>query len=297
MAAAAAAVLGALALPWLLMGMRRLAGKPIIPYQPRQAVPWGGRHVLLMVVLYFALSAVAVAIVSALPAAAAPRPDKAAAANALNPIAQMLLAAHNDPWVMFAAILAAVVAAPLVEEFFFRVLLQGWLESLERRHRRMVRLLWPLLPCGFGPIVLVSLLFGVMHFRIAKVEQPVDAIVAMTLADAVAKLLAMAAIIAVLRVRHGAAAADFGWVPQRLASDVGLGLLAFLAMLPPLYLLLYGFQLLLPATIAPDPVPLFFFALVLGTLYYRTHRLAPSVVTHAALNATTLLLLWSGMVQ
>jgi membrane protease YdiL (CAAX protease family) len=44
--------------------------------------------------------------------------------------------------------------------------------------------------------------------------------------------------------------------------------------------------------VAPDPVPLFFFALVLGTIYYRTHRILPTIVTHAAFNATTLLVLW-----
>jgi membrane protease YdiL (CAAX protease family) len=44
--------------------------------------------------------------------------------------------------------------------------------------------------------------------------------------------------------------------------------------------------------VAPDPVALFILALVLGTLYYRTHRIVPSIVTHAAFNATTLLLLW-----
>jgi len=41
-------------------------------------------------------------------------------------------------------------------------------------------------------------------------------------------------------------------------------------------------------------VPLFFFALVLGTLYYRTHRLLPLIVLHAALNGTSLLLAWLG---
>jgi membrane protease YdiL (CAAX protease family) len=40
------------------------------------------------------------------------------------------------------------------------------------------------------------------------------------------------------------------------------------------------------------PIPLFFFAVVLGYVYQRTHRLWPSLVAHALLNAGSLALLW-----
>jgi Type II CAAX prenyl endopeptidase Rce1-like len=45
----------------------------------------------------------------------------------------------------------------------------------------------------------------------------------------------------------------------------------------------------------PDPAALFVLALGLGYLYQRTHRWMPSVVTHACLNGTTMLLLWYGL--
>ena len=45
---------------------------------------------------------------------------------------------------------------------------------------------------------------------------------------------------------------------------------------------------------APDPLPLFFLALVFGMLYHRTHRLAPSLVLHMAFNATSIVLLFAG---
>ena len=45
---------------------------------------------------------------------------------------------------------------------------------------------------------------------------------------------------------------------------------------------------------APDPIPLFFLALVLGTLYHRTHRIAPSLVLHIAFNATAIALFFAG---
>lgn len=42
-----------------------------------------------------------------------------------------------------------------------------------------------------------------------------------------------------------------------------------------------------------DPIPLFFFALVLGYLYRQTHRLWPCIVLHAMLNGTSIFGLWA----
>lgn len=94
------------------------------------------------------------------------------------------------------AVISAVIAAPLAEEFLFRILLQGWLEKLELS--LVLRLpisvlgqteLWsgndpaepnsaeaqtPLalpqqgllgLPLGTAPILITSLLFALTHFR------------------------------------------------------------------------------------------------------------------------------------
>jgi membrane protease YdiL (CAAX protease family) len=182
------------------------------------------------------------------------------------------------------------------------VLLQGWLEASERRHRRRLRLLWRILP-GAGPVVLASLVFGGVHFRLGAAAEPTPApvvVVAVWVADATAKLLALAYMIVLLRAHRGATAADFGWAPRKLASDTGLGLLAFVAVLPLIYALLNCSQRAVDHVfgadrVAADPLPLFFFALVLGALYYRTHRIAPSTVTHAALNATTMALVFLRM--
>jgi hypothetical protein len=100
--------------------------------------------------------------------------------------------------------------------------------------------------------------------------------------------------VAWLRGRVGATAADLGWTPKTASGDVKLGLATFAAIAAPIYAVQITFQYLLPANLAPDPAPLFFFALVLGALYYRTHRLLPLIVLHAALNGTSLLLAWLG---
>ena len=44
--------------------------------------------------------------------------------------------------------------------------------------------------------------------------------------------------------------------------------------------------------IGPDPIPLFFLAIVLGYTYQRTHRIVPCMVTHALFNSLTLIALW-----
>jgi membrane protease YdiL (CAAX protease family) len=56
----------------------------------------------------------------------------------------------------------AVLVAPLVEEFFFRVILQGWLERVELALGQGGRLL-PTLPTGLLPIVISSFLFAAVH--------------------------------------------------------------------------------------------------------------------------------------
>ena len=84
-----------------------------------------------------------------------------------------------------------------------------------------------------------------------------------------------------------------GWRPRKLATDAKLAILALVAIVPPLLLLQRGLLSAIDrfgVTIAPDPVPLFFLRVVFGYLYQRTHRIAPSLLLHAAFNATLIVL-------
>ncbi|MGH7192974.1 MAG: lysostaphin resistance A-like protein, partial [Candidatus Saccharimonadales bacterium] len=62
-----------------------------------------------------------------------------------HPIIEML-AKHSSGWLFALCGISAVVAAPLAEEFLFRGLLQGWLESLPFKSQ----------PAGAGPIAAVG---------------------------------------------------------------------------------------------------------------------------------------------
>ena len=117
------------------------------------------------------------------------------------------------------------------------------------------------------------------------------------LAQMAADLLVLGLAIAVLRFAAGATAADLGWKPEKLRSDAKLGLLALLAVIGPVLALQVALMGLVKWTgidYAPDPIPLFFLALVLGVLYHRTHRIAPSLVLHMAFNATSIVLFFAG---
>ena len=262
-------------------------------YQPRRPVPWHTIDLVLVVVFYFVAQSGAVGLAHAVLGPHVPRAAVAHSpgqSTAEHVIGQLI--AEGNAWVLLLCVVSATIVAPVTEEFFFRVLLQGWLEALQHRWRRQMPTLRRLVPNGVGPVVLVSLLFAGMHFRVES--PPVDArfLVFLLAGDAVARLLAVAFAVGLLRWRVGATAADLGWAPQKTLGDIALGLTAFAAVAAPIYAMQLALRSLLPEYIAPDPLPLFFLALALGTLYYRTHRLMPLIVLHAALNGTSLVLAW-----
>jgi membrane protease YdiL (CAAX protease family) len=92
--------------------------------------------------------------VAALALILAPLLVMAAGLNRLMPYRHALidfLAAHRDPLAIGLVVFAAVVAAPIAEEFLFRRVLQGWLERREPEWGRAT------------PIVLSSLAFALAH--------------------------------------------------------------------------------------------------------------------------------------
>ena len=51
------------------------------------------------------------------------------------------------------------------------------------------------------------------------------------------------------------------------------------------YAVMIDVKELLPDIAVADPIPILFLAMALGILYYRTHRIVPSLVLHMAFNA------------
>jgi len=312
---------------WSRILERRSAGRPLVAYQPRREVPWSGWHVLAGMMLYLTFQVVGAQMTDRLigprnenspeseasaaqeqatelalpdegPQAAADKDQPPPPEETAHPLARVL-AHRRGIWTIALAIVAAGIVAPLAEELFFRLLLQGWLEARERDWRRAVPL-FAGLPRGALPILGSALPFALLHARGAEPEFDVDRTIAIMAGMTVANLLALIVMFTILRFSAGATLEDLGLCPRRLVGDISLGVKAMLAGIVPLYFLQFGLSVLatalhrsgwMPESIAPDPLPLFFLALMLGYLYYRTHRYAPSVVLHMAFNASSLLLL------
>lgn len=170
-------------------------------------------------------------------------------------IMQALDESPSLPMLVLATV-AAVFIAPLVEEFLFRGVLQGWLEAVWPRPRRNGAFELPTLAADDAAALLAD--------DASRMHPEGRA----TLAELVDRQEALATDAA----QHQSAP------PSPPLGPVLVSSLVFAAV--------HGW---------PDCVALFFFALGLGYLYQRTHRLWPSVVLHMCLNAGTMLLLWTSV--
>ena len=288
-----AAALWGCFLVWGLVLIRLRSGRPVLPYQPRREV--AGRAGDLLAVLLVGMVGLAVAqvLVGWLlgPELTTPPPIYDAEQSSTAHLISRLIAEGDLGYFLLCGLAGAVVA-PIVEEFFFRLLLQGWLEASQRRFRKDMPTLSRLAPGAVGPILIASLLFARMHFRVdAPMGHPYYRL-AMILGTSAASLLIFAFAIRWLQVRAGATAADLGWSSKHFFADVRLGLLAFAGLAVPIYGVQFGFSMVLPKYIAPDPFALFALAIALGILYHRTHRIVPAIVLHMSLNTTSLVMAW-----
>lgn len=275
---------------WLVIVSRWYNGKPVLPLARRRQVPWGGLD-LLLVFIFFALSSVAMFFVAEHtlgPDAA--RPAAGAGVETSHAIVQLFRG--GNPWTILLCIVSAVVVAPIVEEFLFRVLLQGWLERIDRRLRPKLPALRRFVPWGATPIVLSSAVFAIIHFRVAAPTMNPRYLMFMMLGNSMVGIATIAFAAALLRMKNAAALSDLGVIGKKIPRDIGLGLVAAAAVVPFIFIIQAVLTNVLPDWIAPDPLPLFCFAVALGLLYCRTHRVVASIALHMSLNAVSLLALW-----
>ena len=292
-AAILAAMLAVSAGLWAWIYIRWERREPIIPLARRRPVPWRALDVLFIFLMGFLLPWMAMVGVQA---SMEPEASQRAAdqkPELAHPAEQLLRT--GTPSEKAVAVVMAVIVAPFVEEFFFRVLLQGWLEALWSRWRRKHPELRAA-PLSWLPIVLPATLFAYMHIRSGRAPLSTEYLTVLFLAQIAAHLLVLRLAIAVLQLAVGATTADLGWNPKKLPTDAKLGLLALLAVVGPVLAIQTALVVLVKSTginYALDPIPLFPLALVFGILYHRTHRIAPSLVLHTAFNATSVVLLFS----
>ncbi len=267
---------------WIIIRWQH--GSPIIPLARRRPVPWQAPEVLFLFLI--GLLFLPWVVQERLGPDAEQQPAEAKPELAHS--AEQLLRT-GAPGEKAIAVLMVVIVAPWFEEFFFRVLLQGWLEAVWSHRRRQHRELRAA-PASWIPIVLPAVLFALMHRRSSEIPHSPHYLTQQFLAYMASSLLALGLAVAVLRFATRATPADLGWQPEKLRSDAQLGLLALLLATGPVLAIQTVLAVLVKLKgidYAPDPIPLFFLALVFGVLYRRTHRIAPSLILHMAFNATS----------
>lgn len=286
-----AAVAASIAI-WTWAGRRLFHGKPVLPYEGRRPVPWNFSDVAVIFLVYLAPALAGLALSPLLKidaARAGPAEDGPEELGVSHPVIE-LLASNPDLLTLLFCVFVVVVVAPVVEEFLFRLVLQGWLERRERdliRHqgiRHRIR--------GAMPVALTAVLFASLHFRTAQPKLEPGRVVELLAQVGVWNLVTLAAGVGWLQMRRGATLADLGIVPTRILADFRLGVVTFFAIAAPIYLLQGVLHYLLSDLIAPDPITLVFFATALGVLYFRTHRITAPIALHMALNGTSLLVAW-----
>jgi membrane protease YdiL (CAAX protease family) len=291
---------------WFFLANRAKVTKSILPrYEPRHSVPWTGLDLMAIVLFYVFMLVTIPRLLFGPPTIGeqperdgGPRIEQPAAPQTqevkkttVHPLAQLLK--DKDPKILLLCFLVGVVIVPIFEEFFFRVLFTGWLLAVERRWRRK----WGRfrIPRAVLPIGITSLIFASLHFRSESPEiKETNLVLSMGILAAVS-IVTFVFSIAWINIRHGACLRDFGWDASKWQEDFGTGAIAYFAIALPIYALQVFLGNVLPEGFAPDPIVLFFFAVVLSTLYFRTSRILPSIVMHMMLNAGSLSLAWALM--
>jgi membrane protease YdiL (CAAX protease family) len=256
-------------------------------YQPRQSVPWKAPDVVLLLIVYlilpfgiFRAAQACVPMPIAKPAADAPEENT-------HPLGRILTESQKGEgdWPFVVGIAMAIVLAPVAEELLFRLLLQGWLESAVRRLRPQLG--WPRRCCDAVPIVISSVVFAAIHVRSAMPRQELSTLIYFLGVQTAANVLAIGAIVGWLGLAAKAKPVDLGVDFRALRSDIAVGLAAAPLVIGVTFVARVSAGLLFPAIIKyswSDPVFLLPLALTLGFLYYRTHRIVPSIVLHSAFN-------------
>lgn len=187
-----------------------------------------------------------------------------------------LLRERPDPTLLGLSVVAAVIVAPVFEEFLFRVLLQGWLESFVGHTADPVRLF-------FGRPAEERSRDGAVagNDKLVCPQYPVD-----WSSDGVPWKQGNANPYIPPGDTDGDSAPPvFTWKGTATAR---------------FYFPIVGSSLLfalMHLTHGPDWIPLFFLALGLGYLYRQTHRLLPCVTVHLLFNGCSMLMFLAEMLR
>ncbi len=263
-----------------------------IPFQRRKPVPWQGWELFLIFVLFLLLTGISSAVCVKMQFGNSIRETPLTEEQTQellkeHTITRLIVSGRDAPSVFLLVVLSGVIIVPIGEEFLFRLLLQGFAEKREAEARRLFpnRFLRPFFR-GSLSVLFSSVIFAGVHLRSTTESGSFQKYYDLLLGMMLGHLLLLVFALLYLIVVRGASLADLGIEGRKIPGDCLLGVLASVVILPPVYLMNYGvINLIGDRGIALDPIPLFLFAVGLGVLYYRTHRVVPGLVVHGLFNA------------
>ena len=198
-----------------------------------------------------------------------------------HPIVQMIQKGKDEPIVLFVAFVSVVVVAPLIEEFLFRLLLQGWLHA---------KLLLFRVPCAAGiAMTVTSLGFALIHAGDSGNIGVWPLFFLFFVSSMINLMIFIFGIVYLILVRKAKMTQWlFGTVPFFRS---GFFTVAGYCLLVVVFCQGLGVILgLMFENMNVSPIPIFFFSLALGALYSKTKNLLYCILLHACLNAVALVL-------
>jgi membrane protease YdiL (CAAX protease family) len=286
---------------WLWLIQRWWRGQSPLPQEEYKEVQWDFMDVLFVLCTYLAVMQITFSllaspeqqweelqeevVVAQTKDTAEANHEPSAEQTSQHPVIQ-LLSQDATGKTLALVFLVTAIAAPLWEEFLFRLILLGWLAKREKqlKARSLGRL-----PLGLVPLLATSLIFALMHFRQDDAPIDSDTLLRGVTIMGITNFVCLGISIAYLRMRYQTTAADFGFSSQRLIYDIKVAVVGFLTVVVLVLLLQAALKTWLPSGFAPDPIPLFFLAMVFGLMYLRTGRLTSCVLLHMILNTFSLL--------
>lgn len=247
--------------------------------------PWTGFDVLMLFAVWLAPLLASIAVVHVV---SREQPQVEVTSENIqdhgHPVAQLIKQSNNSLVVFLVVFLAAIVIAPIVEEFLFRMLLQGWLETKFAQLQ---------VPHASGVAVgIVALCFAAIHGGNHGTVDASSLIMGIVISSLFSLMVFVAGIIYLSCVRE-VRVTDYLFSTERFFRP---GFFAGAGGCLLTIVFAYGLNVA-ASTLYPNtnvaPIPLFFFALALGVLYSRTQNLSYCILLHACLNGISLMLAWS----
>jgi membrane protease YdiL (CAAX protease family) len=207
-----------------------------------------------------------------------------------------LLKQDKSGFTILIVFLCGVIIAPLFEEFLYRGIFTGWLIDSTKEHlprfgfnETTTKILHVIISLGVP-----ALFFALQHFR-GNQEQSVPSrefLLTLFCSMILLNLLTITIGIIYLTQIRKLALDQLGFQMNKYKSDILLSMLISVFLIPLLLILTGVLNATFPDSVI-DPIPIFFLAITLGTIFLITHRLLPCILIHASLNFVSLMILVS----